>query len=110
MYYMFLAYEVIWFRCYSMMLITCITCVLLCEVEYRHLDTISAVLQCRLRFRPEKIVTLKFVFISKILCASNKILPCIRRDFKRHILVSWSRLLPFLYVKWITLIISLFIC
>lgn len=51
---------------------------LLCEVEYRHLDTISAVLQCRLRFRPEKIVTIKFVFISKILCASNKIhvLPC----------------------------------
>lgn len=75
---MFLAYEVIWFRCYSMMLITCITCVLLCEVKYRHLDTISAVLQCRLRFRPEKIVTIKFVFISKILCASNKIhvLPC----------------------------------
>lgn len=130
MYYMYLAYEVIWFYCYSLMLI--ITCVCWC-VKYWYFDTISAVLLCRLRYRPStpfvdtmgdwlalsllfllgKIVTIQLVFISKILCESSEILHSMfssLRDFKRHILVSWSRLLPFLYARWITRNIGLCIC
>lgn len=130
MYYMYLAYEVIWFYCNSLMLV--ITCVCWC-VKCWYFDTISAVLLCRLRCRPStpcvdnmgdwlalsllfllgKIVTIQLDFISKILCESSEILHSMfssLRDFKRHILVSWSRLLPFLYARWITRNIGLCIC
>lgn len=102
MYYMYLAYEVIWFYCNSLMLI--ITCVCWC-VKYWYFDTISAVLLCRLRYRPStpcvdtmddwlalsllfllgKIVTvtIQLVFISKILCESSEILHCMFSRFQK---------------------------